>query len=75
VFSPDGLHVATAGMDGYVKFYELGREDDIDPRFVAALFCIVCAFLLKSVATIYLKTLGVINALFNAHAYFNLTQS
>jgi hypothetical protein len=37
VFSPDGLHVATASMDGCVKFYELGREDDIDPRLTDGL--------------------------------------
>jgi hypothetical protein len=49
-FRPDGLHVATASLDGYVKFYELEREDDSDPRLVAALFCLVfltTIFLLK----------------------------
>ena len=43
VFSPDGLHVATASLDGFVKFYELGREDQIEPRLVPLIpFATLC---------------------------------
>ena len=31
-FAPDGLHIATASLDGFVRFYEVSREDDANPR-------------------------------------------